>query len=133
MAEILMTYAPHRFSNIHPEDFETLIKTLFADSGYSVEQTPYVGDFGADVIAIRGSDRFAIQVKRYNFSSKVGVGDVNQVIGAMKYYGCTRALVITTSGFTASAIDLAARARVNLWDWSKLKQNLEKVYRLTLR
>jgi HJR/Mrr/RecB family endonuclease len=128
MRRVLRDCLPSRFIVIRPRDFEDMIVRAFRDAGYVVEQTPYSGDFGADLVIAKGGKRIAVQVKRYAPACKVGVQDVNQVIGAIQYYKARKAVVITTSSFTKSAIELAKRAGVELWHWEVLQEFLLKQY-----
>jgi restriction system protein len=130
--ELVARTGPSRFSELHPGDFEFVIADLFRNVQYSVEQTSYVGDFGADLIASKNEDRIAVQVKRYAESTPVGVGHVNQVIGARQYYGCNKGLVVTTSRFTSAARSLANKTNIVLWDWPILIKQMNGVYKLTL-
>ena len=128
MHHLLTDGIPTRFSQLHPQDFEDLICRLFRDTGFVVNQTSYSGDYGADLIASKRGSKHAIQVKRYCATNRVGVGDVNQIIGAKSYYSCDHALVITTSGFTKSATELARKTRVHLWDWDELQSRFRTAY-----
>lgn len=119
---------PSRFMNVTPHHFEEFICQLFKDAGYHAELTQQSSDFGADIILTKGDKKVAVQVKRYEQGRKVGVKEVNQTIGARDFYGCDRALVITTSEFTQPAIKLAARTQTELWDWEKLYEKIKEVY-----
>ena len=72
--------------------------------------------------------KIAVQVKRYDQGNLVGVKDLNQVLGAMKYYSCETSMVITTTEFTTPAKELARTTNVELWGWEKLYENIKKVY-----
>lgn len=128
MSSLLNEMSKTKFAAVRPRDFEDMIGRYFKDSGFIVDQTPYSCDFGADLIVDKAGLKTAVQVKRYAPVNKVGVKDVNQVIGAQKYYACKGAMVITTSGFTKSATEVARRASVELWNWDKLSQTLNSRY-----
>ena len=119
---------PVRFQDIGPYDFEKFMATLFRADGYSVQETEYSGDFGADLILTKDKKITAVQVKRYTPGALVSVGDVNQVIGATSYYKAHNALVITTSDFTAPAISLAKSTDVILWNWQRLEKYVSTVF-----
>jgi len=133
LKSVIEHYGPYRFADVHPEDFEKIIAQLFRRGGFSVQETSYTGDYGADLVASKGEERVAIQVKRYGPTNSVGVGEVNQVLGGMRYYDCNRCLVITTSRFTPAAIEMAKRAKVVLWDWDVLVRQIQKVCGISLR
>ncbi|NMP25015.1 restriction endonuclease [Sulfobacillus harzensis] len=103
--------------------FEERLRLHFNDQGWHLQLTPTSGDFGADLV---GTDptgqRVVVQAKRYQGS--VGVHAIQEVLGGKAHYGATRALVITNSGFTANARTLAAQAGVELWDRTRLIQEL---------
>ncbi|MDH3650071.1 MAG: restriction endonuclease [Saprospiraceae bacterium] len=126
--QFLFAALPVRFQDTDPKDFEDFVGYLFLENGYALEQTSYSADFGADLIVERDGIRTAVQVKRFHASHKVGVQEVNQVIGAEQYYTCTNSMVITASSFTRAAHDIAAAAEVLLWDWERLEQAIRDTF-----
>ena len=99
-------------------DYEQFIAEYLKASGYSsVSVTQYSGDYGVDVIARKGSNKYAVQCKYY--STPVGVQAVQEVVGGMAHYNCNKAMVITNNTFTDPAKRLAAENGV------KLKQYIE--------
>jgi hypothetical protein len=70
-----------------------------------VKCTKASGDYGVDVLASKGRNRYAIQCKLY--SNPVGLGAVQEVAAGMKHYGCNVGMVITNNTFTSQAIRLA--------------------------
>ena len=98
--------------------FEQFLAGLFRIQGYAVETTATSGDFGADLILVRGDERLAVQAKRWK--DAVGVGAVQEALSGKSYYACSGAWVITTSRFTPQAQSLAAKAGVRLIDRSEL-------------
>lgn len=67
------------------KDFETKMALVFEARGYRVEQTPYVGDWGADLVVSRGGERTVAQIKRWH--RKVGVRAIQEVVAAKAKYG----------------------------------------------
>jgi len=107
--------------NIHSmtgTQFELYLKKIFENLGYSVQTTPQTNDQGADLIIHDQDESVAIQVKRYN--QNVGNKAVQEVVAAISYYRTNRGMVITNSGFTKSAYDLAYANNVELIDGQKL-------------
>lgn len=93
--------------------YEHYVAEYLVGQGYrKVKVTQQSGDYGVDVIAQNGKDKYAIQCKYY--SSPVGVEAVQQVVGGMAHYGCTRAMVVTNNGYTRPAIKLAHENGVTL-------------------
>ena len=93
--------------------YEHYVAEYLAGQGYrKVKVTQQSGDYGVDVIAQNGKDKYAVQCKYY--SSPVGVEAVQQVVGGMAHYGCTRAMVVSNNQFTKPAIKLAYENGVTL-------------------
>ena len=126
--QVLKSAIPKKFQDFSPQDFEDFIAQLFRDNEYQVEQTKYSGDYGADLIIIKNGVKFAVQIKRYSETNKVGVQDINQVIGAKDYYNCDGAMVITTSSYTYRGKLLAKETNIELWEWDELLNNISKTY-----
>jgi len=120
--KILEGAMPVRFQDLSPSDFEDFIAQLFKANGYEVKQTTYSGDYGADLLLTVAEEKIAVQIKRYSKDTKVGVKDINQIVGAKDYYRCDKARIITTSSFTKPGEKLALRTRTDLWDWDKLQR-----------
>ena len=95
-------------------EFEVRLAALFADLGYTVTRTRATGDFGADLLLERDGERTVVQAKRYG--GAVGIGAVQQVIGAASYYDAAGALVATNSTYTSAATALADAHGVGLVD-----------------
>lgn len=127
-SDVLKESVPNRFLNLTPSQFEEFVCELFKDSGYHAEITKASGDFGADILLEKDGEKIAVQVKRYETKNKVGVQNINQVVGAKAYYSCDRAMVVTTSSFTKSGQKLARKTQTELWDWNKLDSKIKEVY-----
>lgn len=104
--------------------FEVFLAALFCHLGYRVQRVGMSHDFGADLLITSRRQRVVVQAKRY--AGNVGIGAVQEVLGAVQYYCGTRAMVITNSGFTGSARELAARSGVELWDRQRLAAAMAK-------
>ncbi|MGC9603187.1 MAG: restriction endonuclease [Minisyncoccia bacterium] len=105
---------PQRFAYLSGTDFEKLLYRLFEAMGYKVEHIGRSGDQGGDLIANREGERILIQAKCYRDWS-VGNEAVQQVVGAMKFYDCSKTMVITTSmTFTPEAHALAQANNTDL-------------------
>jgi len=126
--DILFSGIKNRFSDFSPYDFEDFIAQLFKDNGYDVEGTNYSGDYGADVITSKNGIKTAIQVKRYSKTNKVGVKDINQIIGGKEFHKCDKAMVVCTSDYTKQGIKLSKEADVELWNWEDLLTNIQDTY-----
>jgi restriction system protein len=105
--------------------FEKYLEVLFGKLGYRVECTRYVGDYGADLVVWQGGVKTVIQAKRHK--KPVGVKAIQEAVAAKGYYGCSEAMVVTNSTYTAPAVQLAQANRVILWDRERLIQALLSV------
>jgi hypothetical protein len=92
--------------------FEDYVKRIYLSLAFKVLSTPESGDFGIDLVAEDSRDKIGIQCK--NYSGNVGVDAVMQCFSGAKYYGCNRALLICTTEFTESAIEMARKIGVEL-------------------
>ena len=128
ISDILFSAIKNRFSDFSPYDFEDFIAQLFKDNDYEVEGTNYSGDYGADVIVLKDGVKTAIQVKRYSSTNKVGVKDINQIIGGKEYHKCDKAMVVCTSDYTKQGKNLSSEANVELWNWEDLLINIQDTY-----
>ncbi len=103
-------------------EFEKFTSELFMRMGYKTIITKTSRDQGIDVIAEKSGVRYGIQVKCY--SSVVSNSAIQEVVAGLSFYKCDKAMVITNSYFTSSAIDLAKANGVILWDREMLKQKI---------
>ena len=97
-----------------PKQFEQLIAQILKESFHfeSIEMTPEVHDYGADILAYKGDDIHVIQVKMYN-KQTVGIKAVGEAFSAASYYKSenqkSHCWVVTNSTFTKNAVLLAAK------------------------
>ncbi|MDP2966794.1 MAG: restriction endonuclease, partial [bacterium] len=114
---------PQKFTILSGAEFEKLLYRLFEAMGYKVELTGKSGDQGGDLIANKQGERILVQAKCYRDWS-AGNAAVQQVVGAMRYYDCNKAIVVTTSHFTNEAITLAKANKVELISRERLQELL---------
>lgn len=98
-------------------DFERALQNALTRLSHfkSVERTPQSRDYGADLIITTVQDtRIAVQCKR--FATKVNLKAVQEVVAAVKHYGCDLGVVISNNGFLPSAQQLARSNGIELWD-----------------
>lgn len=100
--------------------FEHFTAKLLEQQGYRCKVTQAAGDFGADIIAVKGRDKVAVQCKRY--SQAVGIDAVYQTLGGMKYYNCSKGMVVTNNNYTEAAGILAGKAGVMLISRKELEK-----------
>ncbi len=108
--------------------FEELIANTFQRLGYRAEITPPGPDLGVDVIAEKGSERIVIQAKRWR--ENVGDDDVLKTVGTITMNNANKAIVITTAGFTRSAMIVSERTpNLELIDMEQLRRLIIQSYR----
>ncbi|MFZ7090825.1 restriction endonuclease [Primorskyibacter sp. 2E233] len=104
-------------SEVLPDDpviFEHWCAQQIKLQGWDVINTRASGDQGVDVIASRDTMTVSVQCKRY--SKPVGNKAVQEVVSGRVYYSTVSACVISTAGFTNSALELARVSHVELLD-----------------
>jgi hypothetical protein len=103
-------------------EFEEFLSVLFRKMDYRVALTPRGPDQGADLLVTTSEgETIAVQAKRV--SRPVGNAAVQELLGGMEFYRCSRGLVVTNRAFTEAAEQLAHRiARVELWERETLGQ-----------
>jgi len=105
-------------------EFEQFIADLFTKMGYLATKTKASGDQGIDVVVKKDGREIGIQTKCY--SSKVSNTAIQEVAAGIAYHKCNRGMVITNNYFTKSAIELADKNNVILWDREILKEKFEE-------
>ena len=95
-------------------DFEYYIGNLLSHQGYKVKITPGSNDFGVDIIARYRMYKYAIQIKRY--MRQVSRRAVSDAVAGKVYYKCDKAMVVTNSYFSESAIKFAKSLGCELID-----------------
>jgi restriction endonuclease Mrr len=82
---------------MNPTNFELAVASLYLTLGYNVYVTPYSGDQGIDLVAVKDKERIAVQCKRYK--RLVPVGQVRDFYGS--FVGTyTRGIFVTSSTFS---------------------------------
>lgn len=108
-------------------EFEGLLAELFEQMGYEVEETPLSGDQGGDLVLTQLGTTVVVQAKAYDSGNNVGNEAVREAHTARSHYGADEAWVVTTSGFTSAARELAESTGVELVDREKLEDWIEAV------
>ncbi|WP_340003709.1 restriction endonuclease [Paenibacillus sp. FSL K6-0276] len=119
---ILIASDIHEVDKMEGVEFELFLADVFRRKGYMVKLTPASGDYGVDLIIMKGESEIAVQCKRY--SGTVGVSAVQEVFAGKSFYDCNEAMVVTNSTLTAPAAKTARKLGVTLWDRSRLIEEL---------
>jgi len=106
------TIDPEYLDQISPADFEGLIGDFFSDLGISVELLRGNNETGFDIILHIGRRSTAVLVKKYASQGRLGIGDVQRLVGACVVAGMRTGLMITNTGYTTSAQRFALHSPV---------------------
>ncbi|MCP2033579.1 restriction system protein [Planomicrobium sp. HSC-17F08] len=112
--KLLLNSGIYEIDEMSGREFEQYLKYLYIKAGYKVRLTPASGDFGADLILEKETQRIAVQAKRYK--SKVGIKAVQEIASAKTHYRATDTWVVTNNHFTSAAVTLAQSNGVKLYD-----------------
>jgi restriction system protein len=119
-----------RLRESHPDFFEQAVVDLLLGMGYggAEQRGKRIGgpnDEGVDGIIDQdalGLDRIYVQAKRYKDGNNIARETIQAFVGALHGFGATRGVFLTTSAFTAGAIEYAknVQSRVILIDGRRL-------------
>ncbi len=112
------------YDALTPEEFEEAIAALCERDGCStVEVVGGAGDLGADVLAVSpDGSRVVIQCKQYGDSHRVGSQDLQRFGGTcFTVHKADVAVVVTTSDFTAPAVEYAEQCGIVCVDRETLR------------
>lgn len=106
-------------------DFEFFCADLLQKRGFlEVEVTKGSGDNGVDILAEKDGVSYAIQCKRYD--EPVGVKAIQEVYAGRDYYDRMVGVVMSNQYFTKSAVEMARKLKILLWDRGYLEEMLEE-------
>lgn len=97
---------------VNPELVEDVVSSVFRNLGYTVEQTPLIGDNGIDVYLLNnqsGEREVGIQVKRWN--RKISVEPIRSFLGALMLDGLSKGIVVATGRFTSGPEEIARKSQ----------------------
>ena len=107
--------AKYMMNVAQPHEFERMVCEYFRSNGYKAEMTPYSGDYGVDVFAVKGKEKLAIQAKMYGSSSRmVNRQAMMELYGAAAYFDCTGAVLATDGQIMADAVKVAEKLGIKL-------------------
>jgi restriction system protein len=97
---------PDELRYVDRRKFEEVVAEVFDGFGYEVELTKRTRDGGKDIIAIKRREvnlKYLIECKRPDPGNIVGVAAVRQLWGVKGDEGASKAILVTTTGFSADA------------------------------
>ncbi len=104
--------------------FENHCMKILKQHGWEVKETPNTGDQGVDLIASINDLRICIQCKDHE--KAIGNKAVQEIAAGKLFWKGTHAIIVSKSGFTKSAHQLAKSNKVKLINLYQLK-DLEKI------
>ncbi|MYR88140.1 restriction endonuclease, partial [Streptomyces sp. SID685] len=120
----LLLDSPDAYAELDPDGFEQAIAELCVREGCGeVEVVGGAGDLGADVVAVTAEGlRVVIQCKQYGDANKVGSQDMQRFGGTcFTIHEADVAALVTTSEFTAPALDYARQCGIVCMDGQELE------------
>ncbi|MBI2574451.1 restriction endonuclease [Candidatus Woesearchaeota archaeon] len=114
------------FQHLNHFQFERFVSIVFEKMGYQTYVTRKTGDYGIDVVAKKGDEIIAIQVKQNAKGNNVGNVIVQNVLGSMRKFKAEKAIIITTSDFTIQAKEQARDEPIELWNGKYFKTLVRK-------
>jgi len=107
--------------------FEGFVGSVFERLGYQVTHTKMTRDFGADLVLVdQHGQRQVVQTKKRTATASIGVDAVQEVIGSLRMYSATSAMVVCNCRFTSAARELACVNGVELLDRDGLARLLNR-------
>ena len=109
--------------DVAPSDgsgFEHACLLVLHDTGWSAALTPPTGDQGVDILAKKNDISVAIQCK--NYRTLVGNSAVQEIHAGKAFYEADIGVVVSLSGYTPSATQLAKKLYILLLDQASLER-----------
>ncbi len=97
-----------------PEEYESCVAEMLRAEGWRARVTPYVHDFGIDIIAERGKRRLGVQAKMYAGNRPINGAMVMQVYGAAAYVDCSDSMIATDGVLLDDARKIAEKLGVEI-------------------
>jgi restriction system protein len=118
-------YRVNTLNSLAGAEFEFLVAQFFEAKGYAVEMVGRSGDFGVDLIATKGPEKLAVQVKRHN--ANIGPSAIQQAYAGGSHWRCNAFAVATSSYFTDAARTMAKSLGVRLYERGQIGGWLETI------
>jgi restriction system protein len=109
---------------LSPSEYEGFCANELRGAGWTVFQTPLVGDQGVDLIAEKDGARVALQCKLY--TSPVGNKAVQEIAAGRVHHRARYGVVVTNNRYTDAAKSLASTNRIHLLHHTQLP-SLEQI------
>ena len=103
-----------------PTEFENYIAEIYRQKGYATEVTQASNDRGKDILVWNDDTSFVVEVKLYSQEYRVSREKIQKLHSAMIDSECDGAVFVTTSAFTAPAIEYAEKHGIELINGEEL-------------
>ncbi len=103
-----------------PEAFEHYCAAVLREMKWRARVTQASGDQGVDIVAEKRSTRIVVQCKKYG--KPVGNRAVQEIVAGIAHEGAQRGVVVTTSGYTRAAQELAESNDILLLHHTELRR-----------
>lgn len=98
-----------------PLEYEQWMCDYYQQKGYRAFKTKDSGDYGVDVFAEKAKKKIAVQVKKYGGTTrKINRAMIMELYGAMAYFDCTHAAIVTNGQLLHDAIEVARKLKVEI-------------------
>lgn len=115
------------FDHMDGHAFERFCADVLSKNDFErITVTRGSGDQGVDIIAFKDGIKYGFQCKCH--SSDIGNKAVQEVFAGKTFYECHVGVVLTNKYFTKSAIELAQKNGILLWDRKKLVELIKKAF-----
>ncbi|CAN5803738.1 hypothetical protein BH23ACT12_BH23ACT12_07820 [soil metagenome] len=117
--------------SLTPPEFEQAVAVILAHSSFRrVRVVGKAADLGVDIACFDRRGRpVVVQCKRHAPGVAVGSGEVQRFLGSITHAGAERGILVTTSRFSAPAVDLAEQHRIELIDGETLVAMVQRAGR----
>lgn len=121
--------------SLTPPEFEQAVAGVLARSSYrKVRVVGKAADLGVDISCFDRRGRpVVVQCKRHAPGIAVGSGEVQRFLGSITHAGADRGILVTTSRFSAPAIDMAQHHAIDLIDGEELVEMVRRAGRRTVQ
>jgi HJR/Mrr/RecB family endonuclease len=115
---------------LNPNLFEACIAAMYRKQGFEVYLTPYSNDKGVDVVVLKNSENYLIQVKQSK--SLVGNEAIQEICTARNYYESKfkekfNLLTVTNNDYSTSAKILAKSNGIQLFNRIHLENLINSI------
>jgi len=100
---------------MRPDEYEHIVAEYFEKKGYKTTVSQYSNDYGVDVFATKGEEKFAIQAKMFGGSTRpINRQMVMELHGAKDYFDCTKAFLATNGRIIDNALEVAQKLNIEI-------------------